>query len=174
MAKLKFANNAVTKLVASLASGGVSISVTPGEGAKFPTPAAGEWFPLSLIKVDGTLEITRCTERVGDLMTIVRAQEGTAALSFATGDRVELRATKAAFETMFQRTGDAMAEDLDMGAKKIKNLADGAAGTDATTKSQMDAAIAAAVASGKNGYGARTVSSSAPSGGADGDIWYQV
>lgn len=28
--------------------------------------------------------------------------------------------------------------------------------------------------SGYNGYGARTVSTSAPSGGSDGDIWYQV
>jgi hypothetical protein len=27
---------------------------------------------------------------------------------------------------------------------------------------------------GTNSYGTRTVSSSAPSGGSDGDIWYQV
>ena len=31
-----------------------------------------------------------------------------------------------------------------------------------------------ATASGYNGYGARTVSSSSPSGGSDGDIWYKV
>lgn len=31
----------------------------------------------------------------------------------------------------------------------------------------------ALVASGKNGFGTRTVSSSAPSGGSNGDIWYQ-
>ena len=29
-------------------------------------------------------------------------------------------------------------------------------------------------ASGYNGYGARTVSTAAPSGGSDGDIWYKV
>lgn len=32
----------------------------------------------------------------------------------------------------------------------------------------------AAIAVSSNGYGVRTVSSSAPSGGADGDVWYQV
>jgi hypothetical protein len=31
-----------------------------------------------------------------------------------------------------------------------------------------------AIATSSNGYGIRTVSSSAPSGGNDGDIWYQV
>ena len=31
-----------------------------------------------------------------------------------------------------------------------------------------------ATASGYNGYGARTVSSSSPTGGSDGDIWYKV
>ena len=31
-----------------------------------------------------------------------------------------------------------------------------------------------ATASGYNGYGARTVSTSDPSGGSDGDIWYKV
>ena len=31
-----------------------------------------------------------------------------------------------------------------------------------------------ATASGYNGYGARTVSTSSPSGGSDGDIWYKV
>jgi hypothetical protein len=31
-----------------------------------------------------------------------------------------------------------------------------------------------AIAVSSNGYGVRTVSASAPSGGADGDVWYQV
>ena len=31
-----------------------------------------------------------------------------------------------------------------------------------------------AIAVSSNGYGVRTISTSAPSGGADGDIWYQV
>lgn len=31
-----------------------------------------------------------------------------------------------------------------------------------------------AIATSSNGYGVRTISTSAPAGGADGDIWYQV
>ena len=36
------------------------------------------------------------------------------------------------------------------------------------------AAGVVAIAVSSNGYGVRTVSTSAPSGGADGDVWYQV
>jgi hypothetical protein len=36
------------------------------------------------------------------------------------------------------------------------------------------AAGVVAIAVSSNGYGVRTVSASAPSGGADGDVWYQV
>jgi hypothetical protein len=35
-------------------------------------------------------------------------------------------------------------------------------------------AVTFSIAGASNGYGVRTVSSSAPSGGSDGDIWYQV
>ena len=42
------------------------------------------------------------------------------------------------------------------------------------TATTTTGSIALAPTSGYNGYGARTVSTSAPSGGADGDIWYQV
>ncbi|MEN7527841.1 hypothetical protein [Cupriavidus sp. DL-D2] len=40
----------------------------------------------------------------------------------------------------------------------------------AVPKQQLDAAVG----TGKNGFGSRTVSAADPSGGADGDIWYQV
>jgi len=36
------------------------------------------------------------------------------------------------------------------------------------------AAGVVAIAVSSNGYGVRTVSTSAPAGGADGDVWYQV
>lgn len=95
---LKIANNAVSRLAASLSASSTNLGVLPGEGAKFPSLADGDWFPLVIIKSDGSLEIVRCTARSSDTFTITRAQEGTAALAFSAGDRVELRATKAAFE----------------------------------------------------------------------------
>lgn len=97
---MKFANNAVSKLAGAITTSSTSFSVTPGDGAKFPTLSAGDWFPLTLVKSDGTLEIVRCTARATDTFTITRAQEGTAASAFASGDRVELRATAAVFDAL--------------------------------------------------------------------------
>ncbi len=94
-------NNAISRLGASLATDGLALSVAAGDGGKFPSPTAGDWFPLTLIRADGVREIVRCTGRVGDVMTIVRAQEGTGAVPLASGDRVELRLTVAALNTIF-------------------------------------------------------------------------
>jgi hypothetical protein len=95
---VKITNNAVSKLASGLAANGVTVTLTPGDGAKFPTLAAGDWFPLYLIKADGSYEICKATARAVDVITVVRAQENTAALTFVAGDRVELRLTSAAFE----------------------------------------------------------------------------
>lgn len=90
------ANNATSKLASSLTAAATTLSVTTGEGARFPSPTGGDWFPLTLIKASGALEIVRCTARSGDVLTVVRAQEGTAAQPFTAGDRVELRITATA------------------------------------------------------------------------------
>lgn len=88
-------NNASSQLASSLTTGSTSLSVTAGDGAKYPVLGAGDWFPLTLVKATGALEIVRCTARSGDVMTITRAQEGTTAQAFAAGDRVDLRLTVA-------------------------------------------------------------------------------
>lgn len=95
-------NNATSRLGAALGSGATSLSVTTGEGGKFPTPAAGDWFPLTIVNAAGALEIVRCTARSSDTLTIVRAQEGTTALAFSSGDRIELRLTVAALQGAIQ------------------------------------------------------------------------
>jgi hypothetical protein len=91
-----FKNNASSRLAVAIAVGATSLSVTAGEGAKFPSPTAGDWFPLTLIKASGAMEILQCTARSGDVLTITRAQEGTSAQAFSAGDRVELRLTEGA------------------------------------------------------------------------------
>jgi microcystin-dependent protein len=95
---MKISNNAVSKLAATLTAVATSVTLMPGDGAKFPALTNGDTCPLYLIKADGTFEITKGTARVGDVVTVQRAQEGTAAISFAAGDRVELRFTAAAYE----------------------------------------------------------------------------
>ncbi len=93
---LKLANNAVSRLASPITTASTTIALTPGDGAKFPTIGAGDWFPITVVKRDGTLEIMRCTARTNDTLTVTRAQEGTSAVAFAAGDRVELRLTAAA------------------------------------------------------------------------------
>lgn len=89
-------NNAVSRLGASLSSGATSLSLSSGDGSKFPSPTGGDWFPLTILSAAGTLEIVKCTARASDVLTIVRAQEGTIAAAFSIGDRVELRLTAGA------------------------------------------------------------------------------
>ena len=88
-------NNAASRLASSILAASTSLTVTAGEGAKFPAPTGGNWFPVTALKADGTFEIMRCTARSGDVLTVARAQEGTTALAFSAGDRVELRVTAA-------------------------------------------------------------------------------
>lgn len=107
---LKIANNAVSRLATSLSASSTNLGVLPGEGAKFPSLADGDWFPLAIIKTDGSLEIVRCTSRSSDTMTVQRAQEGTVALAFEAGDRVELRLTSKVIGDIDAKAEEAVAK----------------------------------------------------------------
>lgn len=99
------ANNAASKLAASISATDTSISLQAGTGTMFPAPATGDWFPLTMISPAGTYEIVRCTSRNGDVLEILRAQEGTSAKSFNAGDRAELRLTAAVINEKFDKAG---------------------------------------------------------------------
>jgi len=88
-----FANNATGRLASSVSLAQTTISLQSGQGARFPSPSGGDWFPITAIKASGALEIMRCTSRTGDVLTVARAQEATTALEWSPGDRVELRMT---------------------------------------------------------------------------------
>jgi hypothetical protein len=57
----------------------------------FPNPGAGEYFYATLVDATYNVEIIKCTARSTDTLTIVRAQDGTTARAYITGDRLELR-----------------------------------------------------------------------------------
>lgn len=97
---LKTANLAVSKLASSISAGSTSISITSGDGAKFPALSNGDWFPLALIRSDGTIEFVEATARTVDTFTVIRGQEGTPAITFNAGDRVELRFSSSAIQSM--------------------------------------------------------------------------
>lgn len=95
---IKFANNAFGTLNAGISSSDTSITLSSGQGARFPALATGEYFYITLIDTANNLEVVKCTARSTDVLTIVRAQDNTTARAFVIGDRVELRVTAAALE----------------------------------------------------------------------------
>lgn len=95
-----FSNNASSVLAAALTSSATSLTLAPGSGAKFPSPGGGNYFVLTLYQMSGSIEINheivRCTARAGDVLTIVRGQEGTTARAFNLADPVSMRLTAGA------------------------------------------------------------------------------
>ena len=108
MRLIKFSNNAVSRIVAPITNASTTISMTPGDGAKFPDlAAAGSFFMATLIKADGTTEVVKVTARVSDTLTVVRAAEAvagvTAAYAFNVNDRIEQRLTAGALGNELDR-----------------------------------------------------------------------
>ena len=83
-----FTNNASTTLAADIDSVATVIELAAGTGDRFPDPTMyTEQFALTLKNQQtDEVEIVYCTERNGDTLNVVRAQEGTVALSFSAGD----------------------------------------------------------------------------------------
>jgi hypothetical protein len=94
---IKLTNNAFGTLAAGINSSATSITLTSGQGARFPTLGAGDYFYATLIDTSNNLEIVKCTARSTDVLTVVRAQELTTARAYSTGDRIEIRITAATF-----------------------------------------------------------------------------
>lgn len=94
------ANNANGNLARSITEAATSIQLQTGQGARFPNPTGGDFFPVTLVRVDGQLEICYCTARSGDVLTVTRAREITTAKTFSAGDRVSLRLTTGVMQTI--------------------------------------------------------------------------
>lgn len=93
-------NNAVSTITTAISASDVGLAVTAGTGSLFPALGAGDYFYATLVSSGGTYEVVKVTARAGDTMTIVRAQEGTTAQSFASGSRIEVRVTAASITDM--------------------------------------------------------------------------
>jgi hypothetical protein len=100
-----YSNNAQTTLAANINSTATSCTLLSGSGALFPSPAAGQFFRLTLIDaLTGVVrEITYCTARTGDVCTIVRGQEGTTAHSYLSGDSADNLPTAGAMSNLVQQ-----------------------------------------------------------------------
>lgn len=94
---LKVTNNAYGTLNASITSSSTTIVLVAGQGARFPSLSAGDYFYATLIDTSNNLEIVKVTARSTDTLTVVRGQDSTTARAYATNDRFELRPTAALF-----------------------------------------------------------------------------
>lgn len=140
-------NNAVSTFAAGIGTGDTQIVVPAGEGALFPSLSAGQFFPLTAVKDDGSREIMRCTARSGDTLTVSRAQEGTTALAFNSGEIVELRLTAGVIDELAT-----LIDNNDANITSLQNIIGGYG--DIVSRNL-------------------TVSTNDPSGGADGDLWFK-
>lgn len=100
---LKTTNNATGLLALPITDVETTLALQTGQGARFPTLAAGEYFPLTVVRAEDPtqFEIMRVTDRSGDTLTVTREQEGTTAITFSAGDIVELRLTSGAIQESF-------------------------------------------------------------------------
>jgi hypothetical protein len=88
---MKFTNNATSTLASGISAVATSLTVATGQGARFPSLGAGDYFYCTLANTSGTVEIVKVTARSTDTFTVTRAQDGTSAASWLAGDKVELR-----------------------------------------------------------------------------------
>jgi hypothetical protein len=99
-------SNFGTATIASAPSGtgGLSFSVTAGQGARFPNLVAGDYFYGIFKDSSGNREIVKIEARSTDAMTIAangRGLDGTTARTWAAGDHFVLGMTKIALDEIF-------------------------------------------------------------------------
>ena len=102
MAGLLFSNNASAALASSITTSSTTITVTTGAGAQFPGITGSNYFYATLTDSSNNLEIVKLTGRASDVLTVVRAQEGTTARAYAAADKIELRVTAAGMNSFPQ------------------------------------------------------------------------
>lgn len=107
--------------------------------------------------------------KAGDIMTghLTLNANPTNAMHSATKQYVDSEVTSSGVSLKVAKAGDTMTGKLTLSADPTSAL-------HASTKAYVDAQVSSVTSGAStNGYGTRTVSTGAPSGGSDGDIWYR-
>lgn len=97
-----FTNNAVSTLATGASLVATTLTVQTGHGSRFPAPGSGQGF-VATIQNGAAYEIVLCTSRAGDVLTVQRAQDGTAAQTWASGSSVDLRVPKMVLDNFAQK-----------------------------------------------------------------------
>lgn len=119
--KFLFANYASAELALAIDSTQTLLTLVGGTGARFPSPTAGQGFPVVVENVEGEWEVCVCTSRAGDQLTVVRGAENSVAKAFNAGSRVELRLTVAVMEAMMQSAHAQLTGNLNAAGNSIQN-----------------------------------------------------
>jgi len=90
MTILLFDNQAQTALAAPVNNTQTTIQVAAGTGSYFTAPQSGQAINLTLVNSTNSLitEVVQCTNITGDVLTVIRGQEGTVANQWNIGDFV--------------------------------------------------------------------------------------
>jgi hypothetical protein len=107
MGIMLFANNAYSALDGAISNSATTVNLTTGTGSRFPAISGGNYFYATLVGTDSNgvenaWEVVKVTARVADALTVVRAQDGTAAAAWPSGARIEMRAVRAIFDGLAQ------------------------------------------------------------------------
>lgn len=105
MSLFVFQNNVSTTNANAILTTDTSIVLATGTGAQFPAITAGHQAAVTVEDVNGNIEVMYATGITGDTLTVTRAQEGTTALAFASGSRVEMRVTNGMLSALLQKNG---------------------------------------------------------------------
>lgn len=100
-----FADNASSTLASGITDVATSLTVNSGDGELFSAPGSGQYALGTLEDSSGNVEVVQITSRTLDAFVIVRAQENTTALAFASGTRFEQRVTAGMLGVFLQKLG---------------------------------------------------------------------
>jgi hypothetical protein len=147
MAGLLFTNNASAALASSIITSSTTITVTTGSGALFPAISGGNYFYATLTDSSNNLEIVKVTARATDVLTVVRAQEGTTARAYAAADKIELRVTAAGMNSLPQLGLDNTFTGVNTFSTPIAVTSGGTGGTTSTGSGAVVLATSPTIAS---------------------------
>jgi hypothetical protein len=97
-----FANDAASSLQITITTSQTTITIASGDANLFPAPLGDDYFMATVVDAAGNMEIMKCTGRIGAVLAVTRAQEGTTAVAFEAGAIVDLRLTKGTMEALRQ------------------------------------------------------------------------
>lgn len=106
MPRLIFKNNFEVALAQPTTTSDTTITIRPG--SDFPTLGANERVVATIVDAATGLqfEIVTVTAVIGNVLTVQRAQEGTAARAWAAGDMLSIRTTAASLTNTVRNFGD--------------------------------------------------------------------